>query len=88
MKPYIIQFFPTSYYLQPLSLQTDQPCSQTQSIFSPQSYRPSFTPITVTILIKHTHVYTSIASFLKARSSAQHYEAAVTQLNRQSGIQA
>jgi hypothetical protein len=72
-----IQFSPVSYYLQPYSPQTDQNCSQTQSTIFPQCHRPSVTPTTITMLCKHTHIYTSIASFLKAGWTAQHYEAAL-----------
>ena len=59
------------------SLQTDQLCSQTQSTVFPQCHRPSVTPTTIKILHKHTHVYTSIASFVKAGRIAKHYKAAV-----------
>jgi len=37
----------------------------------------SVTPTTIKILHKHTHVYTSIASFVKAGRIAKHYKAAV-----------
>jgi len=59
------------------SLQTDQLCSQTQSTVFPQCHRPSVTPTTIKILRKQTHVYTSIASFVKAGRLAKHYKAAV-----------
>jgi len=59
------------------SLQTDQLCSQTQPTVFPQCYRPSVTPTAIKILRKHTHAYTSIASFVKARRIAKHYKAAM-----------
>jgi hypothetical protein len=37
----------------------------------------SVTPTAIKILCKHTHVYTSIASFVKAGRIAKHYKAAV-----------
>ena len=43
----------------------------------PQCHRPSVTPTTIKILHKQTHVYTSIASFVKAGRIAKHYKAAV-----------
>jgi len=59
------------------SPQTDQLCSQTQSTVFPQCHRPSVTPKAIKILRKQTHVYTSIASFVKAGRTAKHYKAAV-----------
>jgi len=58
-------------------LRTDQLCSQIQSTVFPQCHRPSVTPTTIKILHKHTYVYTSIASFVKAGRIAKHYKAAV-----------
>jgi hypothetical protein len=55
------------------SLRTDQFCSQTQST----AFAPSVTPTGIKILRKQTHVYTSIASFVKAGRIAKHYKAAV-----------
>jgi hypothetical protein len=46
------------------------------TIFS-QYHRPSVTSTTETILCKHTHVYTSIASFWKGGRGAKHHEAAM-----------
>jgi hypothetical protein len=59
------------------SLRTDQLCSQIQSTVFPQCHRPSVTPTTIKILRKQIHVYTSIASFVKAGRIAKHYKAAV-----------
>jgi hypothetical protein len=43
-------------------------------------YKQSVTPKAIKILHKHTHAYTSIAGFLKAKGRAKHYEAAVSNL--------
>ena len=49
--------------------------SQTEEV--PWQSFLSVTPTTIKILHKHTHVYTSIASFVKAGRIAKHYKAAV-----------
>ena len=58
-------------------LRTDQLCSQTHSTIFSQCHRPSVTPTTIEILRKQTHIYTSIASFVKAGRIAKHYKTAV-----------
>ena len=59
------------------SLQTDQLCSQVQSTVFPQCHRPSVTPTAIKILRNHTHVNTSIVSFMKTGRIAKLYKAAV-----------
>jgi len=67
--------YPVTFNLK--TLQTDQLCSQTQSTVFPYCHRPSVTPTAIKMLRKQTHVFTSIASFVKAGRIAKHYKAAV-----------
>jgi hypothetical protein len=77
MKVYVTYFSPISYYFQPKKSTNWSALLPNPVTVFPQCHRPSVTPTTIKILHKHTHVYTSTASFVKAGRIAKHYKAAV-----------
>jgi hypothetical protein len=69
IKLYIMQF-PITFRHRCIRTDQYQHCTQTQSKFYPQWYRPSVTPTSIKILHKHTHVYISTIMLPESRKES------------------